>query len=35
MLCGGFRDLEQYHSLYKDSRINPENAHFLYIEFKK
>lgn len=29
MPCSGFRELEEYHSLYQDSRINPDNAHFL------
>lgn len=35
MPCGGFRELEDYHSLYKDSRINPDDAHFLLFGLKK
>lgn len=35
MPCGGFRELEEYHSLYQDSRINPDNAHVLLCGLKK
>lgn len=34
MPCGRFRELEEYHSLYRDSRINPDKAH-LCIWFKE
>lgn len=34
MPCEGFRELEEYHSLYQDSRINPDNAHFLLCGLK-